>query len=191
MAQQYATGSCHLWLRFADGGGIQYFGTCESMPQDVRSPTYEMLMNDISGSQVPLDVAYQGEAAQISLTMTRWNETLAQSLETPPGPNSVPGSWSYSDVGTLMSLEDEWTEVWIGYTFGSALANKTVYTANGLRPGRHYLQSVLWSPQADETGTKPMKRHFMMYAFPYFDPTTKQFTLWDTDFSGISAQSIT
>ncbi len=88
-----------------------------------------------------------------------------------------------------MSLEEWTTELWLVYTFGSALANHTAYTANGLIPGRHYSQAILWSPQMDETGTAPMKRHFMFYAWPKYNPdaTPKpRFTLYDTNMTGIS-----
>lgn len=185
-AQQFATGSVHSFVRFA-GGSILYLGTCESMPQDQRNPEYEMLMNDISGSKVPLDVAWEGESAQISLVLTRWDENVANVCETPPGVAPVAGSWFMRDVGTLMSLEKETTELWLVYTFGSVLANKVAYTANGLHAGRHYPQCVLWSPQLDETGTKPMKRHFMYYAWPRYDPSNFKFTLYDYDFTGITS----
>ena len=53
----------------------------------------------------------------------------------------------------------------------------------------------MWAPQTDETGTKPMKRHFMFYAWPKVDSSgsfaNKKFTLWDYDFSGVNGTLIT
>ena len=191
MAQQFATGAVHVFIRFGGQGAIQYFGTTESMPQDSRSPEYETLMNDVSGSKVPLDLAWEAESAQISLVMTRWDENVAQAIEVGPGLTANLGSWSWNDVGTLMGLEGEYTELWLTYQFGSILGNKAAYVGQGLKPGRHYVQSVLWAPQQDETGTKPMKRHFMFFAWPKINATTKRFTLWDYDFTGITANLIT
>jgi len=181
--QQFSTGSTHVFLNV--GNGVQYFGTAESFPQDSRSPQYEFLMNDLSGSKVPLDLAYEGESAQISMVMTRWDGDLANSATISVTGNAA-GEYFWEDLGTLMMLENEATELWIVYLYGSALANKTVYTANGLIPGRHYKQTVLWAPQTDETGSKPEKRHFMYYAWPKIDSANQKFVLWDTDMTGIN-----
>ncbi len=175
MAQQYATGAVHCYVKNANlGSQVNYLGTCEQMPQDSRSPEYEMLMNDLSGSKVPLDMAFEGVSAQVSMVLTRWDNTVAEALTKAPSTTGI-GSYSYSDVGTLMSLEGQCTEIWLAYTF-TALNPKAVYAT--LPKGRHYIQSVLWSPQLDETGTKPMKRHFMFYAWPKYVPLTKKFTLY-------------
>lgn len=180
MAMQFASGSVQLYGKFI-GGSVFHIGTCEQMPQDSRSPAYEMLMNDISGSQVPLDMAFEGESAQIGMTLTWWDENAVNLMTAAPN-NTTPGSYSYSDVGTLMSIEEQTTELWLAYTFSSPnLAPKAVYTSNGLIPGRHYVQAVLYSPQVDEVGTRPMKRHLMYFAWPKLNKTTKRFTLWDQE----------
>src|ERR1019366_8793304 len=79
---------------------------------------------------------------------------------------STAGSWAFTDVGSLMSLEGQAWVCWLVYSFGAPLGNKGAYTGLGgfLRPGRRYAQCVLWAPQVDETGSKPMKQHFMLYA---------------------------
>lgn len=186
MAQPFATGAIHIFVRFGGVGSPSYLGTCESMPQDSRAPEYEPVMNDVSGSKVPLDFAYEGESSQISMILTRWNEDIAQSITTPPGLTSTDGSWAWADVGTLMGLEEWFTEVWLVRTYGAVLAARTAYTSQGMQAGRHYVQTILWAPQTDETGTKPMKRHFMFYAWPKINHTTKRFVLFDQDFTGIS-----
>ena len=193
MAQPFASGAVHCYAAF-HGGTPFYLGTCESMPNDSRSPEYELLQNDISGSKNPLDLAFQGMSAQISLIVTRQDWLNLEALEYAPGENANVGEWSYEDVGTLMALEGEYTRLWLAYTFGASLANKTVYTSNGMIRGRYYPQCVMWSPQTDETGTRPMKRQYIFYAWPKYNPTTRMFTLYSTqaaDFTGISANLIT
>ncbi len=196
MAQQFATGSVHVFLappnRSQQKNTPVYFGTCESMPQDQRQPEYEMLWNDISGSKVPLDLAWEGESAQISLTMTRVDQVVVEYLQAHPNtPTATPGSWAFEDVGSMMGLEGLAWECWLVYTFGSAIAGKLTYTGAGLRPGRHYTQCVLWSPQSEETGTKPTKQHFMLFAWPKPNFGTKRFVLYDYDMTGISSNLIT
>lgn len=188
MAQQFATGASHVFLGF--GSGPQYFGTAESFPNDSRQPEYEMLMNDFSGSKIPLDMAWEGESGQISLAMTRWDEDVANLATLPPFSTSN-GSWDFDANGSLMGLEEQAIEIWIVYTFGSALANKSVYVSQGLPPGRHYTQCVLWSPQQDETGTRPMKRNFLFFAWPKPNFITRKFVLYDYDMTGINSSLIT
>ena len=212
MPGQLSTGAIYVFLApptgntYAGGGTPQvgtpqFFGTCESMPQDQRQPEYEMLMNDASGSKVPLDLAWEGESAQISLVVTRPNQQLVELLQTKGFPGAVAantaastaGSWSFNDVGSLMSLEGlAWT-CWLAYGFGAALGNKLAYTgANGfLRPGRRYVQCALWAPQSDETGSKPMKQHFMLYAWPYVDFKNQRVVLYDYNMSAITQNMIT
>jgi hypothetical protein len=198
---QLSTGAVHIFIAkptlkpyFGNGPlptGIPiYFGTCESMPQDQRQPEYEMLMNDSTGSKVPLDVAWEGESAQISLVMTRTNQALVESIMAHPSGSLPPGAWSFNDAGALMGLEGLAWQVWLVYQFGAALGAKAAYTSQGLRPGRRYAQCVLWAPQSEETGTKPMKQHFMFYAWPYADYTNKRFVLYDYNMAGISLASI-
>jgi hypothetical protein len=171
-------------------GAPLYFGTCESMPQDQRQPEYEMLMNDASGSKVPLDMAWEGESAQISLVMTRTNQPVVESVLAGPSGSNPPGAWSFNDMGALMMLEGLSWCVWLVYQFGSALGNKPAYTAQGLRPGRRYAQCVLWAPQSEEGGTRPMKQHFMFYAWPVADFKNQKYVLYDYNMTGISLNLI-
>ncbi len=171
MAQQYASGSVHVFCAYNPPGGPAsgpfYLGTCEQMPQDNRNPEYELLMNDISGSKKPLDLAWEGEDATISLVLTRFSHVGWNLLETKPFPTAnVNGEWDIEDVGALMGLEGICWSVWLVYSFGSALANKAAYTTQGMPPGRFYPQCVVWAPMADETGSRPMKRQVIFYAWP-------------------------
>jgi hypothetical protein len=199
MASQLATGACHIFGKndsiSGQFSGIQYIGTCERMPQETRSPEYEPVYNDMSGTKVPLDFAWEQETASIGVTLTRWNEKFAQFIEAKPDPTNDEGSWSVIEVGRLMALEEMAWEIWIGYTFGSALASIAAYTSLGLMPGRHYLQCLVWSPESEDRGTAAMKRNFMFYAWPFLDNkfgTFEQwnFILYDQDFTGVSSSLI-
>src|SRR5882672_1487091 len=186
MANQFSTGAVHVFIAspYYNAGSPLYFGTTESMPDDRRQPEYEMLMNDLSGSKVPLDMAWEGESAQISLVMTRWTESVAQGLETKPIPGvSVSGQWTWNDMGALAAYEGNYLRLWLVYTFGAALANKAAYVQGGagLRAGRYYPQCVVWAPETEETGTKPMKRHFLFFAWPAIDVQNRRFLLYSTD----------
>ena len=199
MANQFATGACHIFVCPSSAAAPAYLGTCESYPQETRSPEYEALINDISGTKVPLDFAFEGESAQISMVLTRWNEPVALRLEAKPNPGtaavggtppSVPGTWRANDVGSLMGFEGFAWQVWLVRTFGSLLANKAAYVGTGLLPGRHYPQCIVWAPETNEEGTAPMKRHFMMYAWPRYNPALFNFVLYDQNFTGVTAALI-
>lgn len=185
--QQQATGAVHIYVRPPGGSQPLYFGTSESFPKDTRNPEYEPVMNDISGSKVPLDFAWEGESAIISLVMTRVEQSIVELMQARPhSAGALPGSWALNDVGSLMSLEGLTWQIWLAYTFGAALGNKAAYVNQGMRAGRHYVQAIIWAPQDDETGTKPMKQHFLLYAWPKLNMTTRRFVLYDYDFTGVS-----
>jgi hypothetical protein len=213
MAQAYSTGAVYAFIAPTSGGQPVFLGTCESYPEDNRQPEYEPLMNDISGSKVPLDFSFEGESAQISLVLTRWNEGFARRLEAKPnGSNvavggtapSIEGSWNPQDVGSLMGVEGFSWQLWLVRTFGAVLANKAAYVGNGLQPGRHYPQCIIWAPETNEEGAKPMKRHFMFYAWPRLMsgfviggpgvPVAtllgSRFVLYDQNYTGITAALI-
>jgi hypothetical protein len=201
---QLSTGAVHVFAQAPNGTGVYpsgntplYLGTCEKMPQDQRQPEYEMLMNDVSGTKVPLDLAWEGQSAQLSLTFTRTVQPNIELLLESPRPSTAgaagagrnplggvtdsPGTWSFADVGSLMSLEGLGWTISLVYTFGAALAAKPAYTGQGLRAGRRYWQCILWAPQRDETGTAPMKQHFMLFSWPYANYKTGDFILYDYD----------
>jgi len=156
-----------------------------------------MVMNDASGSKVPLDMAWEGESAQISLVMTRWDETIAQQMEAKPnGFLRTPGTWEANDVGTLIGMEGMAWGLWLLYTFGASFADKDKYVRDGgMQRGRFYPQCIVWAPETETIGSRPMKRHFVFFAWPKIvqDPNRpndpKKFVLYSTsevDFQGVS-----
>jgi hypothetical protein len=157
---------------------IYYLGTCEQMPRDERNLEYEQVMTDRSGVKVPFDMAWQGATAQISLTLTRVIQSTVELLLQNPtslnvrggaagllaaGPEQ--GTWTAADVGTMMASEGWTFQLYLVYQFtGISVPPKPAYA--GLRMGRRYPQCILWTPQSEEAGTKPMKTHLMFFAWP-------------------------
>lgn len=193
-AQAWATGV--VWVFTAVGAQApRFFGTTESMPQDTRTPEYEPLMNDITGSRLPLDMAWQGMSAQVSLVMTRWDEAVAEQLLQVPTSIGLSGQWRLSDIGALVGQEGLSTiQLWLAYSNNAGLAQIPVKPAYAnMIPGRHYLQCVMMSPQSDETGTKPRKRHFQFFAWPKLDFTVNPAVarLYNQDMSAVTNVVIT
>ena len=195
MANPFASGAILAFVA-PQGGTPTYLGTCEAYPQDNRNPQYEALMNDFSGTKIPFDFSWEGEDSQISMVLTRWNEPVALRMEAKPNPAtaaiggtppSAPGSWFLRDVGALMGFEGFAWQLWLVRVFGALIANKAAYVGNGMLPGKHYPQCIIWAPETEEQGTAPMKRHFMYYAWPQYRPAIQQFVLYDQNYAGINA----
>lgn len=194
MANTYATGAVHIYVKFPANGQIfpntiRYLGTSEQGPARQTDRTFKQVMNDLS-SQKPFDYVYAGgEEAILSFTLTRWNDLTAQALERAP----VSGGFGFStilDQGTMMGREGYALEVYYAYTFGGLFArpNQAV-SFPGQEGGRHYLQCLFWGPEQDELGTKERKKHMVFKAWKRYDPSLSppRFTLFDTNIAGLPA----
>ena len=193
MAQQWSTGAIHMFVAFNPAFGLgstpYYLGTCETFPRDERRPEWEMVLNDVSGRKKPLDASFQGEDAVVSCVLTRWDASVMNDLEDLPGSlTSVPGSYSFNDVGAMAMLEGLTSTVWLVRTFGSALANKTAYGAD--IPGRRYLQCIVQAPITEEAGAQPEKKHVLFYSWPFADFVNYKFVIYDYNMVGISQNLI-
>lgn len=190
MAQPYGTGAVHIFVR----GPVQgqktsvnspklYLGTAEQAPQRQTDRTFKQVMNDLS-SQKPFDYVYAGgEEAILSFTLTNWNEAVAQALECAP----VSGGLGFStifDQGSLMGQEGLALEIWYLYTFGGVAARPSMV---GQEAGRHYVQALFWGPETDKTGTTERQKHMVFKCWKKWNPSTKRFTLFDFDVSGLAA----
>lgn len=183
--QPYATGSVAVFVGRSISDAL-CLGYCEGYPKESHQPSYKMLKNDVSGTENPLDVSFQGITAQVSCVLTDWDDAVYQRLQGFPNFGiSSPGSWLFSDVGTLMGLEKMAVQVWCQYLFSDTAGGgfHPVYTT--LPPGYHYLKCVPWSPMEWETGTSPMKRHVQFFCWSVADFTERQFNLYDNDMSGL------
>src|SRR4051812_26889664 len=59
---------------------LYFLGTCEQPPTLQLNPQWEPIMNDVSGSLLPLDYSYQGEDGLLSGTLNKWNEKVYMRL---------------------------------------------------------------------------------------------------------------
>ena len=181
--QPYSTGATFVYLGLGSSGTALFFGTAEGYPKHERRADLEYLMNDVGGRKKPVDVSWQGMDASLSLVMTFWDEGMAQILENMPrfelAPTaSPPGTWSFSDMGTLLGFEGYAIPIWLRYNF----AGKTAYA--NLPAGYHYLQSVPLN-LGDENGAAPMKRIFSFYMWPMTNYQVGTQTLFDYNCTGL------
>jgi hypothetical protein len=194
MAQEYATGAVHIFVKLganAGGGGggvVEYLGTAEQAPQRQTDRTFKQVMNDLS-SQKPLDYVYAGgEEAVLSFVLTRWNEPIATALEAGPFSGGI-GFATIFDQGSLMGQEDLALEVWYWYTFGGLAARASMV---GQEAGRHYVQALFWGPETDQVGSVERKKHMVFKAWKRFEPnaTPMKFVLFDFDMTALSLAMI-
>lgn len=181
--QPYSTGVTFVYLGVGSSGTPAFFGTAESYPKHERRVDIEYLMNDVGGRKKPVDVSFQGMDASLSLTMTVWDEGVAQILENLPrfelSPNtSPPGTWSFADMGTLMAFEGYAIPIWLQYNY----AKKAAYSK--LAPGYHYYNALPLT-LGDENGAAPMKRIFSFYVWPATNFSAKTQTLFDYNMTGL------
>lgn len=183
--QVYTTGTTFVYANVGNAGAVVHLGTCEGYPKHERRVEYEQLMNDIGGRRKPIDMAFQGMDATITLDFTVWDEGALQCIENVPRfdlmPSGVPpGSWATTDLGALMGFEGFSIQVWLMYNF----ANKPAYAA--LPRGYHYLNCVPIS-LGDQNGAQAMHRMHSFYVWPDTDYSLNppMQTLYDYDFTGV------
>lgn len=189
--QPWSTGASLIYAGFNNGGqafGPFFFGTCEGYPKHERRTAYMPILNDFTGRQKPMDMSFQGMDATIALDMTVWDEGVAQMMEQaanlgPAASLATPGSYRFSDVGSLMGLEGFCCQLWIAFGNRLGASAKAAYSA--LPNGYHYLQCIPVGPTTDEEGAQGMIRSFQFYAWPKCNFQTLINTLFDFDMSAI------
>lgn len=175
--QPYSTGSSYLYIAFGGRGntrGPYFFGTCEGYPKHERRMDWMQLMNDTSGRKKPMDMSFQGYDATISLDMTVWDDGIAQMLEQLPDMSGLtgtatPGSYFFSDVGTLMGFEQCACQLWIAYGNTAGIggqAPKAAYTGGKLPGGYRYYQCLPFAPITAEEGAQGEIKSVNFYAWP-------------------------
>ncbi len=166
MAQPFATGAVHVFIGMTVDAA-QYVGTCESFPMQDVQREWDAVMNDLSGSKLPLDYVYEGEQAIISCVFTRWNQAPLDFIDSQPNPlTTLQGTNGVLDTGSMMAVEGNTFHLWLLYAFGAAKA--IAYT--GMALGRHYPQTMLIGPDRIESGSRPMKQHRIFQAWRQLQP---------------------
>lgn len=192
MANEFCTGAVHIYVQQMGGQpttstAIGYLGTCENFPERQTERSYKNLQNDLS-SQRAFDYVYAGGSeAVVSLVLTRWNESVALTLERAPVSGLV-GADHLNDIGSLMFQEKLGWRLLLVNQFGTGVAGGIARpTMVGQENGRRYVASLFWGPERFESGTKEAKKHMVFRCGRLYDPATQKFTLWDGNISGVPA----
>lgn len=192
MAQPYVTGPVAVYVGIGSLGNPLatyapvFFGHGERAPKPSLNRGYEPVMCDLSGTQLPFDVLYEGQDALIRVDFTRWNEPVYQAISnitsTAVPTNLSPGVDPSSAVGTLMVTEGKTYPVWLRFPYGGAGGKASMAT---LPRGYRYLSCVLESPDDREPGTGVNRLSLIFHAYRAFSPSLGTFTLYDYDMSAL------
>jgi hypothetical protein len=192
MAQLWCTGPAHIYVGVTTSRAPLYLGTAETKPDiDIRGE-FEGVMNDLSGSKIPMDELWEGEEGMISFVLTRWNMNVALLMMAQPNFTGTPGLNSQDDMGTLMLTEGLSYPVWIRFPY----ATSKVAMA-GMVAGYRFWSCILLAPKKIEPGTRAMKKHFALKAkraftsdaapnnLPLKGGSSAVWRLYDHDMSGL------
>lgn len=171
------TGPNHIYINFASGG-LQYLGTCETVPEFEEVPAYDDVMNAISGSVYPIDVTYQGLELILTIkNLTRYDETVFAGFRTSPFP-AVAGTNGAETLLTRGSL------IYGRNTYQLIVQNPFFGTANAVAgdvPGYRFL----WAQYAGGTpqvgGTTENKYTAIFKCRAVYDPITRGFSCYTQD----------
>lgn len=157
MAKAYCTGPVHLWT--GTGGALgantpQYLGTFEQAPDIDIKGEWDQVMNDLSGSKLPLDRLFEGEEGMVSGVLTRFNWPTLRRLMARPRFVGTPGFNPSGDIGTYMGQEGCSYNLWCLFPY----RDKAFQGAAGDMPaGIRFLSAFLLSPEKIHGGTKAKK----------------------------------
>ncbi len=197
MANLYVTGPVHIFVSLPVGTytgtsgafdpaayptTIYYLGTGEQAPIIQISPLYSPVGNDIAGDQIPFDDQYMGKTASAVVTLTRWNEAVAQALSNMPNSgDSVPGIDAAMDTGSLMQFEGGTFHTWFQFPY----ATKQFGTLFGM-PAQYHFPACTMMPWTLAPGTKAKKRLFQIDAKRAYRAADAKFYLYDNLGYGVS-----
>jgi hypothetical protein len=180
MAQPWCTGAVHIYCNVDDRPGEitrRYLGTAETSPIIEGQHKFEQVMNDLSGA-APFDFSYLGRVEVITVTLTRYNEDIYQSVIAPI--NFLTRD-TFLDIGTLMQTERVNGSLWLRYPYSVKTAMAS------MEPGRHYFNTILFDPHRIQVGTRAKKVTLTWLAWSQYNPATGDFVLFDFDLTGLPA----
>lgn len=140
-------------LTYPSAGNIDYLGTGEIAPDFIKQPKFDPVFNDLGGS-LPWDYLFQGEEALIPLTLTVWNQSVANKVAALPLANGTEGSYAANDIGTLMITEGCAYHMWLHFPYYS---NKSIFQTAGMLAGYHLWAAWADGPLVYSGGTKANK----------------------------------
>lgn len=199
MANAYVTGPCHLYvapgilqasssgtlapalLNYCSAASIFYLGTCETVPKIIIDPKWKPLFADIGGDQTPFEFAWMGEDGLVTGVLNRWNESVYKKCATRPRPTGTRGTYTASDIGTLMFAEAVAYPLWCHFPYYS----KVYGTLYNMPAGYRFLASFLRGPDEIEPGTKASRRAIVFAAAPIYKPSDGTWKLYDENMTYI------
>lgn len=182
MASLYSSGPVHIFCGIV-GSGVQYLGTGERAPKIRLNPEWDAVMNDLSGTKLPMDYIFEGEEAFVGVTLTRWNQPVLDILRTRTNRAAPPGFTLPTDLGSLMVTEGLTVSLYLYFTFATKLA----MVAAGMPAGYRFTSAFLMGPDDLERGTGPNKDQTMFHCVRAFDIVTGRMNLYDFNVGAMPA----
>jgi len=184
MAQPYVTGPVNLFVRLPDAS-IEYLGTGKEAPRLKIVPHWEPVMNDLYGTKIPMDVAYEGEEAFVAVDLTRWNESVYTKLVQRPDVQTDRGRDILDDIGTLMIHEGASHELWLHFPY------TTLKTSMATQPAGYHFRAayVLGPDEFERLGTVAREQrviwHCLRKSVAGGGASTLDLRLYDHDMTGL------
>lgn len=158
MAQMYSTGPVNIFCGVGPTGNPLFLGHGERAPKIRRRRATVKAMTDHAGA-IQADTAYAGQMAMVSVSLTRWNEsvlTLIRDVAREPGAASFEGTDLPGDIGSLLLEEGKAYRLWL--EFPNNLKAAYQRAANGiLPPGYQFFAAHLDDSDDEENGYGPRK----------------------------------
>lgn len=187
MAQPFVTGPAGLYLLFPGQSSILFLGHSQRGCRIEDVYEWEPVLNDVSGTRYPFDMAFEGVESFVSCELTRWNMPVLRLLEQVPAvsaalgaPVAVPGTSQFGDLGTLMITEGMAPMLYIQFPYSVI---KPAYATQPV--GRRYLAAFLERDVSDKLGTQARVQPLTWNCKRVFRPATYANLLYDFDLSGL------
>lgn len=201
MAVQYVTGDVPVYvslpprtmmnsgtglfpaLSYPAAGNIRYLGYSDRTIKIGEGVTYEPAPADPTGQNNPFDECYQGQSAQVALTLSVWNEAVLAELDKVVdfAVSKTRGKDNRGDMASLMLMEGHTFHVWLDFTYARLKNYSGLYN---MPRGMHYTACTLtgWEILA---GTTTKKRLFAFKAIPVYNASDGSKLLYDHTFTNI------
>jgi hypothetical protein len=177
-------------------GPIFFLGWGQRGPRISVRRGWEPLWCDLTGTQIPLDLLYEGQEGNITIELSKYSETTLELLQAMPlgvGRSGTP----YADFGwsrgTIMITEGVNPILWLRFPFSAAGAfphPAMANVANGPLPsGLRFPGAIFTGPDERITGTAPsiVTVTFRALAQPNFSPGAfGRLQLADFDMSAVT-----
>jgi hypothetical protein len=175
-------------LTYPSAGDIRFLGYSDRTIKIGQGVVYEPAMADPAGQANPYDQVYQGQSAQVAMTLSVFNEAVLVELdEVVAFTAKTRGKDVRGDIASLMLMEGQTFHVWLDFTYARLKGFGALYN---MPRGYHYTACNMlgWEIMA---GTTTEKRGFSFQAIPVYNASDGTFLLYDATFTNIPDPSTT